>query len=342
MDKKTGTYIAKNQELDITKELEIKTDGEYEIFINAKDEAGNKSDTNTVYVYKDSVAPEIGTAAISDITSDGFTIQAGARDELSGIAKYVCMIGEEEKGNTTEAGGVIEVTGLIPETTYQNVRVRSYDNAGNYKDTFGVTVTTQANIKAPVITILNNNTWTREKTAQIQGIEGYTIMYTLDGTTPTATTGTELTGIGIQNITMNRENCRIRAVYINNKTNKVTDVGTSEEGKIDRTGPSITLNLTSGDTTVSASWSATDSKSGLNSTAYRYKLDYESSYSSWTSSTSASKSGVVNGTSGRSGYFYIEARDSLGNTSSTSKYYSTNGNKIINIPNADKYTFTAR
>lgn len=149
------------------------------------------------------------------------------------------MIGEEEKGNTTEAGGVIEVTGLSPETTYQNVRVRAYDNAGNYKDTFGVTVTTLEELKAPVITILNNNTWAREKTAQIQGVEGYTIRYTLDGTDPTATTGTSLTGTGTHEIALETEECIVKAIYVSNKdTTRVTKVGVSDKAKIDSTPPS--------------------------------------------------------------------------------------------------------
>ena len=59
-NKKTGEDIVTNKEVEeITKGIEIKTDGEYEILIQAVDEAGNKSDTQTVNVYKDETKPDI-------------------------------------------------------------------------------------------------------------------------------------------------------------------------------------------------------------------------------------------------------------------------------------------
>lgn len=85
---KTNEIIINNKEVDnIESPIKITTDGEYAIAVKVKDEAGNKSNTKTINVYKDSEAPEIGTAEITDGTSDGFFIQVGARDEVSGLRK---------------------------------------------------------------------------------------------------------------------------------------------------------------------------------------------------------------------------------------------------------------
>lgn len=85
---KTNEIIINNKEVDnIESPIKITTDGEYAIAVKVKDEAGNKSNTKTINVYKDSEAPEIGTAEITDGTSDGFFIQVGARDEISGLRK---------------------------------------------------------------------------------------------------------------------------------------------------------------------------------------------------------------------------------------------------------------
>lgn len=62
-NKKTGKDIVTDKEVeDITKGIDIKTDGEFEIEIRAIDEAENKSDTKTVNVYKDETPPEIRNA----------------------------------------------------------------------------------------------------------------------------------------------------------------------------------------------------------------------------------------------------------------------------------------
>jgi len=230
------------------------------------------------------------------------------------------MIGDTEKGQTEDIGGIIKVTGLTSNTIYKNVRMRIYDKAGNYQDTFPIAVITRMP-NGPKIMILNNNSWSTTKTAQITGKEGFVIKYTLDGTDPSISNGIELTGTGVKSIIIDKENCRVKAIYLNNETEMATDIGISDEAKVDKTGPSISLSVSSYSTYISASWSATDSKSGLNSTAYRYKYGSES-WSSWTSST------VVQPTIGDtaiSSTFYLEVRDTVGNIASSSKNYSTSG-----------------
>lgn len=106
------------------------------------DNAGNKSETTSINVYKDSTKPEIGQTSIDQITDTSFIINIGTRDDLSGIGKYIYYI--TGKGETKE----IEynknqriVTGLSPETSYE-VYAKVYDKAGNCAETVTIPVMT--------------------------------------------------------------------------------------------------------------------------------------------------------------------------------------------------------
>lgn len=346
-NKKTETYIATNKEIeDITKPLNITTDGEYEIQIRVKDEAGNMSNTNTINVYKDEVKPEIGTATISDITTDGFTIQAGAKDETSGIAKYVCMIGETEKGSTTNAGGLIKVTGLSALTTYSNVYIRAYDHAGNYNDTLPVSATTIEDLKPPTIRILDNNTWCNtSKTAEIDGKSGYYIMYTTNGSDPSSTSGTKLTGTGTKSITISTEKGVVKAIYVSNTdANRKSDVGVSDTVKIDKTAPKVTnIRFPSGATrnthSTAVQFTVTDNDAGFD-VNYLFASPSSSSYGSTPPTYGTSASGW-NKTSSSTysvtytvywdsfyklsptkGHMYFKVKDKVGNVSNSYDFYS--------------------
>jgi len=144
-DKKTGNTIIQNKEMLMEQPISIKTDGEYEISIRVIDEAGNKSTSQIINVYKDETKPEIGDISlVGEAGTTSFKVSVGARDEESGIEKFVCMIGNNEKGQTENTDGVVQVTGLTYKTTYTNVYIRVYNNAGLYSDTLPITVTTKA------------------------------------------------------------------------------------------------------------------------------------------------------------------------------------------------------
>lgn len=83
---------------------------------------------------------------VRDITSSGFTIVTGAKDEISGIAKYECYINGEKKGETEEETGAITISGLSPKISYDNIVVKVYNNAGLDEDTVPVSATTKDNI----------------------------------------------------------------------------------------------------------------------------------------------------------------------------------------------------
>ena len=59
---------------DINTSIKITTDGEYGVTKKAIDEAGNKSTTKTINVYKDTEKPEVGTPQTRDYIAEGFTI----------------------------------------------------------------------------------------------------------------------------------------------------------------------------------------------------------------------------------------------------------------------------
>ena len=74
--------------IDIEKTIPVETDGEWKIIIKAVDEAGNESAEKMVEVHKDTMPPTVDTPIISNITGNGFRIEASAGDDTSGIAKY--------------------------------------------------------------------------------------------------------------------------------------------------------------------------------------------------------------------------------------------------------------
>jgi len=56
------------------------------------------------------------------------------------------MIGNNEKGQTENTDGVVQVTGLTYKTTYTNVYIKVYDNAGLTEVTLPIVVTTKPEI----------------------------------------------------------------------------------------------------------------------------------------------------------------------------------------------------
>ena len=84
-----------------------------------------------------------GTPVVRDITTSSFTIVTGAKDEISGIEKYECYINGVKKGETEEETGSITITGLSPKTSYDNIVVKVYNNAGIVAETLPVSITTR-------------------------------------------------------------------------------------------------------------------------------------------------------------------------------------------------------
>ena len=149
--KKNEIAVGKTKVDNITVPIKIKTDGEYAVTIRAIDEAGNRSETRTINVYKDEVAPEVGTPQTRNHTGKGFIITVGARDTLSGIAKYECYVDGIKRGESET--NTIQATGLEPLTIYDNVTVKVYDNAGNVNETLPISITTKEGLQEPTVTV---------------------------------------------------------------------------------------------------------------------------------------------------------------------------------------------
>jgi len=256
------------------------------------------------------VKPTVGVPTVegSTITDSSFTINVTAGDDTSKVASYEYYVGGTKKA--TKTVGTAAITGLTEGTSYQ-VYVRVYDNAGLYKDSNTLTVELMA--KAPVITIANKDTWTKTKQVTIAAKAGFTIRYTTDGSSPTATSGTVYNGA----FTINK-NCTIKAVYVSS-TNKVGKIGSQSTNKIDGTAPS-TATLTKGTvntTSIAVTGAGADGQSGVKS--YTFQLSTTSTTAGFsTKSTTNSTAGTCNYTytglaQGTVYYLRVIVTDNAGN-----------------------------
>ena len=141
---------AETHETDMNKKITITQDGKYKIYIQAIDQAGNKSATRTIEVHKDSTVPTVGAVRIENVTETGCTVSVSAGDETSGIKQYEYIF--NGKVLATKTTNTVNITGLIPNQTY-NVVVRVTDNAGNPKESVATTATTKGELLAPNVSI---------------------------------------------------------------------------------------------------------------------------------------------------------------------------------------------
>lgn len=147
---KTNKVEKKGTVDDIQQTITITTDGEWIISIQVIDEAGNKSDSESINIYKDTGVPNIYSVNVREETGTGFTVVVGAEDGISGIAKYEVLLDNNVKGTSTS--NAVKATGFQPSRTYDNIVVRVWDNAGNNKD-ITTSATTKEELKAPQVTI---------------------------------------------------------------------------------------------------------------------------------------------------------------------------------------------
>ena len=91
----------------------------------------------------DTIPPTTATITSSNVEAETFTLIATGADGESGIAKYEFYLnGTLEKTiETTEETATYKVAGKTGKTNY-TCKVRVYDNAGNYKDSSEIIVTT--------------------------------------------------------------------------------------------------------------------------------------------------------------------------------------------------------
>ena len=114
---------------DLSNTWVINWDGQWNFYIRAVDNAGNAGPWSDMYtIRRDATPPNGFNISISNVTYDGFTINASTSDNTSGINRYDYIVNGELKysGNINN----YPVTGLQSNVDYQ-VYVNAYDNAGN-------------------------------------------------------------------------------------------------------------------------------------------------------------------------------------------------------------------
>ena len=237
--------------------------------------------TTTTVTNVEIVKPVINTELnVTSTTTNSATVSIRATDALSGFAKvewyykedgvqtdwvYVNATTDKELHSTT-AGSTSAQTktytyeGLSQTKTY-NFMARVYDVAGNYIDS--ATNGTTQTVTTLNITVANADVWRTNKNVTITANNSnYTkIVYTTDGSTPTATTGTLINSGASFNVTAN---CTVKAIAFDS-TNQAGATATKVVTKIDTTAPVINT-VTASDTLDIASFvdfNATDSGSGI-------------------------------------------------------------------------------
>ena len=114
---------------DLSNTWVINWDGQWNFYIRAVDNAGNVGPWSDMYtIRRDATPPNGFNISISNVTYDGFTINASTSDNTSGINRYDYIVNGELRysGNINN----YPVTGLQSNVDYQ-VYVNAYDNAGN-------------------------------------------------------------------------------------------------------------------------------------------------------------------------------------------------------------------
>lgn len=196
-----------------------------------------------------------------------------------------------DNGNITSDNEHSKPFGPNAAGTHLWLKVLVTDKAGN--ETFSNVYDAWTKVNAPVVTILNNNIWTRSKKVQIQGIPNHSIRYTGNGIDPTATTGTEITGTGTKEIEI-WDNLWVKAVYVNTVTGQVNSaVGAANTTKIDKTPPTIaTLTVgTKTSTEINVTATGADAAGGSGIHMYVYEVSTTSPTAGFTTVGTTSSAG---------------------------------------------------
>lgn len=173
-----------------TNPIEIENNGTE---IQAK--AVNKNNEETRVITEkveniDRLKPEIGTPRVTGIEG-GIIVQASAKDKeatqtdgMSGIRGYQFSSNNGQDWTETKTSGTYTFTGLKGETTY-TIKVKAIDNAGNEVQSGAVSgkpIVEIPSAKDKVQFTQTPNTWTNESiTVTMEGPDGYTIEYSVDG-----------------------------------------------------------------------------------------------------------------------------------------------------------------
>lgn len=243
-------------------DLNITTDGSYNVSYRSIDNATNLETANSFVVKLDKVAPTgLSDDAPSTLQTSSFNVTLSATDVLSGINYYNSSI----NGAANVSGNIVEFT---TEGSY-NVTYYAVDNAGNMGSlgTFNVTVDNTA----PVTTDNAPSGWqTSDFTITLSPTDGLTgvnnTYYSINGSTAVAGTSIAISTEGEYNVSYySTDNAN------NSETANVVLV------QLDKTAPLLNitspLNTTYTSSTIILTTSSTDTNSGVNSSSCLSSID---------------------------------------------------------------------
>lgn len=154
----------------------------------------------------DTTPPNSFSISANNITATSFTINGSTTDGQSGMNRYEYYVDGANKGTSSSITGI--------STGTHSVYVRAYDNAGNYRQSNTISVTTNVSPSTPSISLNSRTTTSLQIRAMAtDGNDGQTLTYTLytstngsSWTRKTSTSATEgnyvyLTASGLSNYT---------------------------------------------------------------------------------------------------------------------------------------------
>lgn len=137
-----GTENVPETEIENEGTIQITKDGTYTITAYNYNEAGACSRGTTLFIQKDSTAPNVSNISAKDVTGGSFTLVGEGSDETSGIITYEFYVNEEliNKVNTNVKQVEVEVTGK--EAGIYKAYVIVKDAAGHIKKSTEISIQT--------------------------------------------------------------------------------------------------------------------------------------------------------------------------------------------------------
>ena len=288
---------------------------------------------------------EISTAMnSSNVTTKGFTVNVGVKDENSGLGKIVWYYKKSDATSYTSEEVIYkelhsiqsgETTAVTKSKTYDNLTSGTYNVYAEIYDVAGNITRANSSDKPLEITLgkvtglttanttftANPTEWTNGKVTMTAStnVSGYTIQTSKDAQTWSNTASQEFT-----------ENGKIYARLWDGtnaggySTGNVTNIDTLSPKDFNITTTSSTGTITVTANTTDADATSTSGSSGI--AGYRFKLN-NGNWTNYQTSGTYSFSNLIGSVSGEKYNIYVETKDNSGNvTSSTKEVYTTKDN----------------
>ena len=242
--------------------------------------AGTVNVTNIDKLAPNAFTPK-ATVTTNSIKVDGTTTDATATSTngSSGIKEYRFSKDGGKTYTNAQTSATYTFSRLTQNVEYTIV-VEAKDNAGN--TTTGTVKATTGTVPTASGATYTPNTWTSGKvTVTLPTKNGYTTVYTTNGTTPTKDSTKYSAAFTVSS------NCKINYLYTDG-TN-IGGAGTVNVTNIDTANPVINTAITGSGTTstIKLSMAVSDTQSGVNKIIWYYKLSTDSTYKNATDTYTA-------------------------------------------------------